>query len=209
MANIKMIVKCVIFSFALGVLCRLAYAQVQADYTLPDGTRFDCGYYAQQNTDVVAVVGNSDDALAEHYWKYGIAEGRLPYNGAADVSAGSVIALVNAYRSAQGVSLLKQDAMLMEEAQRRAAEMAETQCFSHTRPNGQRWHTAFKQDGFYTVAGENLARGSQSTAISVVEAWKRSAEHNTVLLHAKATRVGVGVAKGADGKFYFALTVTN
>lgn len=37
---------------------------------------FDAAYYAQNNPDVVAAVGNSTAALLEHYMNYGLAEGR-------------------------------------------------------------------------------------------------------------------------------------
>lgn len=43
---------------------------------MSDGTLFDAEYYAQQNPDVVAVLGNNADALYRHYLDYGRAEGR-------------------------------------------------------------------------------------------------------------------------------------
>lgn len=47
--------------------------------TMPDGEKFDPAYYAQQNPDVVAVVGADAAALYQHYLNNGRAEGRLPY----------------------------------------------------------------------------------------------------------------------------------
>lgn len=37
---------------------------------------FDAEYYAQNNPDVVAALGNSADAMLQHYVQYGRAEGR-------------------------------------------------------------------------------------------------------------------------------------
>ncbi len=50
-----------------------------APKTMPDGSVFDSDYYAQQNPDVVAVMGTDESALYQHYKVYGQKEGRLPY----------------------------------------------------------------------------------------------------------------------------------
>lgn len=42
---------------------------------------FDAEYYAQNNPDVVAALGNNADAMLQHYVQYGRAEGRKAYNG--------------------------------------------------------------------------------------------------------------------------------
>lgn len=48
---------------------------------------FDAEYYAQNNPDVVAALGNSADAMLQHYVQYGRAEGRKAYNGDTGVAA--------------------------------------------------------------------------------------------------------------------------
>ena len=45
---------------------------------MPDGGVFDVEYYAEENPDVVAVMGNGKDALYQHYTLAGKNEGRLP-----------------------------------------------------------------------------------------------------------------------------------
>ena len=45
---------------------------------MPDGGVFDAEYYAEENPDVVAVMGNEKDALYLHYTLAGKNEGRLP-----------------------------------------------------------------------------------------------------------------------------------
>jgi hypothetical protein len=47
---------------------------------MPNGDLFDPEYYAWQNPDVVAVVGNDIDKLYYHYKTYGETEGRQPYD---------------------------------------------------------------------------------------------------------------------------------
>lgn len=42
---------------------------------------FDAEFYATNNPDVVAALGNSADAMLQHYVQYGKAEGRAAYNG--------------------------------------------------------------------------------------------------------------------------------
>ena len=44
---------------------------------------FDPAFYASTYPDVVSVLGNSTDALYNHYVTYGMKEGRYPYSGAA------------------------------------------------------------------------------------------------------------------------------
>lgn len=50
-----------------------------APQTMPDGGVFDPDYYAQQNPDVVAVLGTDANVLYQHYLTSGRNEGRLPY----------------------------------------------------------------------------------------------------------------------------------
>ena len=59
----------------MTVFSTAAFAQ---EKTMPDGTQFDAEYYASQNPDVVAALGNSEAALYQHYVQYGKAEGRAP-----------------------------------------------------------------------------------------------------------------------------------
>lgn len=54
---------------------------------MADGGLFDPTYYAQQNPDVVAVVGSDVNSLYLHYVNCGKAEGRLPYAPGTDVAA--------------------------------------------------------------------------------------------------------------------------
>lgn len=63
----------------------LAAAMLQTSMTafaapkqMSDGTVFDAAYYAGNNPDVVAIVGNNEQNLYTHYKMFGKNEGRLP-----------------------------------------------------------------------------------------------------------------------------------
>jgi len=58
-----------------------------SEYTLPDGNVFDPVYYAAQNPDVVAAVGNTPDALYQHYLNFGRLEGRRPCAAGTEASS--------------------------------------------------------------------------------------------------------------------------
>lgn len=47
---------------------------------MPDGTVFDWEYYKDNNPDVVAAIGDSEELLYQHYTLFGKAEGRKPYS---------------------------------------------------------------------------------------------------------------------------------
>jgi hypothetical protein len=48
---------------------------------MPDGTLFDPEFYVKKYPDVVAIFGTDPMLLYAHYVYYGMAEGRLPYEG--------------------------------------------------------------------------------------------------------------------------------
>ncbi|MCR5128921.1 MAG: hypothetical protein K6B69_12565 [Lachnospiraceae bacterium] len=62
-----------------------------APETMPDGGVFDAEYYAQQNPDVVAVVGTDTEALYQHYILCGKQEGRQPYANGNENGAKSLL----------------------------------------------------------------------------------------------------------------------
>jgi len=66
----------------LCVMLAPALTAEAAPQTMRDGTVFDPVFYAENNPDVVAVFGNTTNALYRHYTRHGRAEGRLPHGGA-------------------------------------------------------------------------------------------------------------------------------
>ena len=58
---------------------------VMAAPKIYDNTVFDAEYYAANNPDVVAVLGNDENALLQHYINSGMAEGRLGIDPVSDI----------------------------------------------------------------------------------------------------------------------------
>lgn len=116
--------------------------------------------------------------------------------------ANEVIELVNAERAKHGLSAVSYDKGAECAANVRAKE-TET-LFSHTRPNGTRCFSALDECGVsYRGAGENIAMG-QSSATEVMNDWMNSEGHKENILNPSFTKLGVGVHKGADGRYYWA-----
>ena len=96
------------------------------------------------------------------------------------------------------ITALKYDYKLEKVAMKRAAEIAFA--YSHTRPNGKDWYTAYSELGYkYKNAGENIAAGF-STAESVFVGWREDSYnysgqgHRRNMLAAKFKYVGIGHA---------------
>lgn len=113
--------------------------------------------------------------------------------------AEEVIKLINEERKKNGVTPLKIDRTLMNNAYTRSTEL-ETN-FSHKRPNGEPGYT-FVLDLDYSIVGENIAAG-QNTPQEVVEAWMNSSGHRSNILNPEFTHTGVGCYIASDGWVYW------
>ena len=129
----------------------------------------------------------------------------LPGSGAADLNAiqSLIFQLTNEQRAMNGLPALQYDAALQSAANIRAAE--QTSLFSHTRPDGSDWSTAFPPGAYYFL-GENLAScdgilADDSFARSCVKWWMESEAHRANILNAYYTSVAVGVSI-AGGNMY-------
>lgn len=107
-----------------------------------------------------------------------------------------VVALVNRQRVQNGLSQLAVTAPLRDTAHLRAEEL--TQSFSHTRPDGTRFFTAFPPSIAY---GENAAH-SQQTPGAVMESWMGSQAHRQNILDPSFTRIGVGCIRQGDTLYW-------
>ncbi len=110
-----------------------------------------------------------------------------------------VIRLINEERKKNGVSPLKIDYTLMDNAYTRSTEL-ETN-FGHQRPNGEQGYT-FALDLDYSIVGENIAAG-QTTPQEVVNAWMNSTGHRSNILNPEFTHTGVGCYMASDGWVYW------
>jgi len=112
-----------------------------------------------------------------------------------------VVDLVNVERAKEGLSPLTVNKKVQAAAQVRAKECE--QYFSHTRPNGNSFATALREQGVtYRNAGENIAWG-QRTPEEVVTAWMNSAGHRKNIMNPNFTTIGVGYYENARGTDYW------
>lgn len=118
----------------------------------------------------------------------------------ADDAASEVLDLVNAQREAEGLRSLKLNESLNRVAELRAKELA--QSWSHTRPDGSQWNTAFADAGVTaTYRGENLGKG-QSSSQQVVGDWMGSQGHKDNILNSRFHEMGVASVV-IDGTTYW------
>ena len=122
----------------------------------------------------------------------------LAASGANDLNAIQMLIfqMTNEQRSAYGLPALQYDASLQGAANIRASE--QPLLFSHTRPDGSDWSTAFPSGAYYFL-GENLATcdsilADESFARSCIKWWMESEAHRANILNTYYTSVAVGVA---------------
>ena len=117
------------------------------------------------------------------------------------VLADEVFRLTNIERTNAGLTHLGRTTALNQVALLRAREIISS--FSHTRPDGREFFTAFTDNGVeYRFAGENLAAGQTSPA-EAVQSWMNSQGHRENLLNSEFGNIGVGVALDSDGRLYW------
>jgi len=117
-----------------------------------------------------------------------------------------VLTLINQERKAAGLKNVSLSDELNRVAQLRAAEIVDA--WSHTRPNGEEWKTAFADTGVTaSYRGENLAKG-QYSAEMVVGDWMASQGHKENILDKKFTKMGVASVV-VDGVTYWVQVFAN
>ena len=114
-----------------------------------------------------------------------------------------IIQLTNEQRAANGLPALTADSRLQTAADIRAAE--QPLAFSHTRPDGSDWSTAFPPGTFYFL-GENLAScdtilTDESFASSCVKWWMESTDHRANILNSLYTSIAVGVCISGNSMY--------
>ena len=101
--------------------------------------------------------------------------------------AWDVLDRINAERTAQGLSPVEMDAVLLDAAMQRALECAVY--YDHTRPDGSDCFSVCSWRGW---VGENIAVGYGSPD-AVMDGWMNSQGHKENILRPAFTSVGVGV----------------
>ena len=109
-----------------------------------------------------------------------------------------VLELVNIERAKEGIPALKAYPQWQWAASQRAADL--NQVYSHTRPNGQPWHSLVTGYKGWISLGENIAMGQQ-TPEEVVTAWMNSPGHRQNIMDKTYTHLIVGATPCADQSF--------
>ena len=110
----------------------------------------------------------------------------------------NLLSRVNKVRKAHGRKPLRATVCLTKKvAQPWAKHMASTGSFAH-QDLTKVWETCPS----LTAVGENIAAG-QPTAKAVMKAWMNSAGHRRNILNRKFRKIGLGLARDADGTPYW------
>lgn len=114
-----------------------------------------------------------------------------------------VVELVNQQRVWAGLAPLKHNWELSRVARYKSQDMIDKNYFDHTSPTYGSPFRMIENFGIYfTAAGENIAYG-QKTPQEVMNAWMNSPGHKANILSNVYDQIGVGVAKKANGTFYW------
>jgi uncharacterized protein YkwD len=107
----------------------------------------------------------------------------------------SLLAAVNATRSAHGLPPLRLDPTLRQAAESHSADMLRRDYFAHGNFPGRM--AAFHVRG--TAKGENLAwgNGRYGEAGVIVGEWLASPEHRAIMLRPGFSRIGIGLVRGS------------
>lgn len=120
-----------------------------------------------------------------------------------DVAIDKLYELHEAARRSEGLPSLSLESRIGIAAQLHAEWMASTLTMSHTGPLRNSPADRLKAAGYrFTTYGENVAAG-QPNATEVFRAWWRSAGHRRNILRSGWRHIGLGVARGRDGRRYW------
>ncbi len=158
-------------------------------YQLIDGERHDCGSeytgYTYYRRGYSATYKELLPAAKEN---------RETYSDYID----DILKIINGYRAEKGVAPLRLNEKLTVMSCVRAEEIAWSGVQGHTRPDGTKCFTIFKEAGFEKgKAGENLGYGFW-TPEEVCQAWKDSRTHYENLMNPAFVEIGIGVAADPD-----------
>ena len=123
-----------------------------------------------------------------------------------------IIELTNEVRAENGVGALTKSDLLMEIAQQRAEESAESESIEHFRPDGSYYSTIFEEYGLDRFEMQYVEILGWSTILDsdyIVDLWENSPGHFASMTVANKTLVGVGISVGEDGRYYFCQVFTD
>lgn len=108
---------------------------------------------------------------------------------------------LNALRRKEGVpGRLASSGVLDRVAQKHAEDMLKRGYFSHLNPDGKTVRERAQREGYlWRTLGENLAEG-QTRIEQLLANWRDSPPHRAVLLDPEMEELGLGMARGRDGR---------
>ena len=122
-------------------------------------------------------------------------QGNEDFNEKQEDYRADILRRVNKYRDRQGLNTLEENDYLQEMAQTRAEELSVR--YSHIRPNGK----LIASNG---INGEIIV-DAVKTPRDAFLAWKRSEQHNEVMLDKEYLTFGSGYYVDGNGKSYWAI----
>ena len=122
-----------------------------------------------------------------------------------DDAARKLFSLCNQARVNAGVEPLVLDKNICQVAYTRCNEQISS-LPGHTRPNGEKFYTAFYEHGLrYNSCGENIAivrSVTQAQEVRALELWLNSDSHRELLLDPKFKYSGISVLISEEGYYY-------
>lgn len=113
---------------------------------------------------------------------------------------------INEVRAGQGLMRLARDPALDAVARAHSEDMAARHYMAHETPEGLTPPDRMKRAGVtgYTLAGENVGTTTRPDPNrEIVDAWLASPVHRDNVLAPVFNSTGVGIARGADGTWYY------
>nr|WP_049780242.1 CAP domain-containing protein [Aromatoleum aromaticum] len=125
-------------------------------------------------------------------------------------TASEIVSHTNVFRQEQGLAPVERDAALERAARDFVRFMAKTGRYGHTADGRRPSQRALAEGYEYCIVAENIGYqyrsdgfgSSAELAEAFVEGWKNSPEHRRNTLEPAVTQTGVGLAQGADGRFF-------
>lgn len=130
----------------------------------------------------------------------GLAEAQSSFMPGTEITAETVLAGMNFYRSLHGQNPLRLDPRLSAAADGRIQDMEERGYWSHASPDGDGPFLRLRDHGYaHSAAGENLAAGFETAGV-LVSGWMESEGHRRNILSPEFSDAGIAIIDGAIGK---------
>lgn len=114
--------------------------------------------------------------------------------------AAQALAQINAFRASHGLPRVRLDAAVARAARAQSEAMASQGVFSHEAGGDFRARLSSNGVG-RTTAVENIAWNTR-TVTETIELWRNSSPHEQNMRAPDVTRMGIAVARGANGLYW-------